>query len=166
MNFLWLSEEDAAQFFLDVGQLEYTDENRLRNDFRSRDSWEMRLFDAWGHCYMGAAATNDLGERSAWALGGGSEVLHEGLSWISLNFVAHDSFSQDTYNQSVGRAIGTRHPGGDFARLSFDAMVEGRLDLTLAGIPRGTRLRRIRYAVVRPTTPARIRLEQWRQRQA
>ncbi len=164
MGFLWISDEVADQFFLDVRQLEYTQENLRRNDFRSRNAWEMRLFDAWGHCFLGAAATRDVGEPSAWVLGGGSEVLHEGVSWITLGLEPHESFRQDTFNQAVGRAIGTAHPAGDLARLCFDAMVEGRLDLTLAGLPRGARIWRIRYAARPSPGSARQRLQRWRQR--
>jgi hypothetical protein len=77
--------------------------------------------------------------------------------------VGHDSLLQDTFNQSVGRAIGTRHPSGDLARLSFDAMVEGRLDLTLAGVSRGTRLR-TRLTTRLHSSPVRQRVQQWNQR--
>ena len=165
MDFLWMTEATAERFFHDVSQIEYSPENQLRNDFRSRDSWEMRLFDAWGHCFMGAAATHNLkGERDAWLLGTGAEVLHEGLSWITLNMVAHDSFIQDTFNQAVGRSIAIAHPRSDFARLSFDAMVQGRLDLTLAGISRGTVLRRIREAQREDAASVHQRMVQWHQR--
>lgn len=163
MSFLWLSDEVAAQFFRDVSQLEYTSENQRQNDYRSRDSWQMRLFDAWGHAFLGAAATRDTGEPSAWLLGGGNEVLHEGLSWVTLGVLGHDSFQQDTYNQAVGRSIGTTHPTGDLGQLCFAAMVDGRLDLTLAGIPRGTRLHRV--AVARASSsPPRLRIQEWRAR--
>jgi hypothetical protein len=50
----------------------------------------------------------------------------------------------------VGRSIGLRHPTGDLYALCFDAMVEGRLDLTLAGIPRGTRLHAYRPRLQTP----------------
>ncbi|HWA58699.1 MAG TPA: hypothetical protein VG692_15675 [Gemmatimonadales bacterium] len=163
MSFLWMSDEVAAQFFRDVSQLEYTAENQRRNDFRSRDSWEMRLFDAWGHCFMGAAATRDLGEPGAWFLGGGSEVLHEGLSWLTIGLLGHDSIQQDTYNQAVGRSLGTRHPTGDLGPLCFTAMIDGRLDLTLAGIPRGTHLHRVPVAAA-AARPVRPRIEEWRRR--
>lgn len=166
MGFLWISDEVAEQFFRDVSQIEYTREIEIRNDFRSRDSWEMRLFDAWGHCFMGAAATRSLGEPVSWALGGGYEVLHEGISWITLNLVSHDSLIQDTFNQAVGRSIGPAHTTGDLGRPCFDAMVQGRLDLTLAGVPRDTPLRRTRYAQRQDTGSARQRIQQWQHSRA
>lgn len=166
MGYLWMTDEVGAQFFRDISRVEYTQENVQRNDFRSRDSWEMRLFDAWGHCFMGAAATRDIGESSTWVFGVGHEVLHEGLSWLTLGIVGHDSLIQDTFNQAVGRAIGTRHRTGDLARLSYDAMIEGRLDLTLAAIPRGTHLRTSLPARPSSGPAVRLRLLQWRQRRA
>lgn len=141
MSFLWLSEEEAQRFFQRIANLDYS-EFELSFDYRGRDRWEMRLFDAWGHCFMGAAAADDLGDPSAWFFGGAHEFLKEGLSWVSLNTLAHDSLPQDLFNQAVGRSIGVRNSGGNFGDLCYDAMVEGRLDLTLAGVPRGGRLSR------------------------
>lgn len=135
-------EEDTARFWLDVSRLDYSEENERRNDYKSRDAWEFRLFDAWGHCYIAAATVREVGENATWVLGTGYEVLHEGFSWVTLNLLPHDSFAQDTYNQAVGRSIGESHPTGDLHWLCFEAMLNGRLDLTLAGISRGGRLRR------------------------
>lgn len=188
MSFIWPSYEEVEQFFRDIRLLEYTPENQRNNNFRSRDSWEYRLWDAWGHCFQGAATTRDLrSERVAWLLGTGAEVLHEGLARLSVELLPkhfgrlpptypdwlptwptmeHDSFVQDTFNQAVGRSIGTAHPRGNFARLSFDAMVQGRLDLTLAGIPRGTVLRRIREAQSENAASMHQRMVRWYQRRA
>ncbi len=161
MDFLWLTTEDAEAFFIKIRQLDYTAEIELAFDYRGRDSWEMRLFDAWGHCYLGAASANSVGEPATWVLGGGYELLHEAASWVSLNMIAHDSFPQDTYNQAVGRAIGVRHPNGNYGDLCYDAMVEGRLDLTLAGVPRGTRLTLAETASVLDQRQPVRRVREW-----
>jgi len=161
VDFLWLTEEDTIWFWQEVQTLDYSAENERANDYRSRDSWEDRLFDAWGHCVLGAYSANDLGDPAAWAPGTGYEGLHEGMSWLTLNLVQHDSLTQDYFNQSVGRSIGVANPTGNYARLSFEAMINGRLDLTLAGIPRGTRLRRravARRSATEATRHARHRL--------
>ena len=143
MDFLWITEGDATRFFLQTAQLDYSREIRLRNDFRSRDTWVMDLFDAWGHCLCGAASTRDIGETATWFLGGGYELLHEGISQITIGLVEHNSYSQDSYNQAVGRSIGAGYPTGDLGQLSFDAMISGRLNLTLAGVPLGGRITRL-----------------------
>jgi len=149
--------EDSERFFVEASQLEYTEENRRDYDFRTRDQWVMRLFDAWGHCYLGASWTRDVGERATWGLGTAWELLHEVCVNLSLNLLPHDSFSQDMFNQAVGRSIGSAHRTGDLYRLTFDAMLAGRLDLTLAGIPRGSTLRRTYGARLGPRPRARRR---------
>ena len=68
-------------------------------------------------------------------------MLHEVLSQISWGLIEHDSLDQDLYNQAVGREIGLHQLDGDLYEICFDAMMRGRLDLTLAGVvPRGRSL--------------------------
>jgi hypothetical protein len=153
-------QEDSERFFCDVYALEYSEENQRLNDFKSRDAWEFRLFDAWGQCYLAADTARGHGDAASWVLWGGYEIAHEAASWVSLNLIAHDSLTQDTYNQAVGRSIATRHRTGDLHQLCFDAVVGGRLDLTLAGIPKGTRLRTFRPPLQLPSREASLRLRQ------
>ncbi len=127
------------RFIQDVERrLEY-DEETARwnfNEGRDRGDWAQRLFDAWGHCYIAACMTRVVPEVDTWALGTFLEYFHEALSDV----VGHDSLSQDLYNQAVGRQIGLDQPSGDLYEITFDAMMRGRLDLTLAGVPRGRAL--------------------------
>lgn len=142
MDYLWLSSEVTTAFWADTATLSLPDipDDTVLGDL-SRDQRENCLFDAWGHCFLGAASTRSLGEPLTWALGGAYEVMHETLAICLPLFVHHDSFIQDTFNQSVGRSIGLSHPTGHLGALSFEAMAGGRLDLTLAGVGRGARLR-------------------------
>ena len=54
-----------------------------------------------------------------------------------------DTTTQDRYNRAVGRSIGAADADSDLYELCFDAMVEGRLDLTDAGVARGRALHRV-----------------------
>jgi hypothetical protein len=127
------------RFIQDVERRIEYDEETARwnfNEGRVFGDWAQRLFDAWGHCYIAACMTRVVPEVDTWALGTFLEYLHEALSGV----VGHDSLSQDLYNQAVGRQIGLDQPSGDLYEITFDAMMRGRLDLTLAGVPRGRAL--------------------------
>jgi hypothetical protein len=140
----------ADQFADDVLRRVEYDETTERwniNEGRDRGEWAQAMYDAWGHCYIAACMTRQVPEVVTWSLGTFYEVLHELLSQLSLGLIEHNSLSQDLYNQAVGREIGLHHPSGDLYEICFEAMLRGRLDLTLAGVvPRG------RSLVPRPMT--------------
>jgi hypothetical protein len=140
----------ADQFTDDVLRRVEYDEVTERwniNEGRDRGEWAQAMYDAWGHCYIAACMTRQVPEVVTWSLGTFYEVLHELLSQLSLGLIEHNSLSQDLYNQAVGREIGLHHPSGDLYEICFEAMMHGRLDLTLAGVvPRG------RSLVPQPTT--------------
>jgi hypothetical protein len=164
MSFLWLTEDDVGRFFRNLISVDFSDEIQRQIDFRSREYWEMRLYDAWGHCFLGAASTRSISEPLTWAIGGSYEIVHEGLAMLlfGVYLVEHDSYAQDTFNQAVGRSIGTANPTGDLGQICFDAMMSGRLDLTQAGIPRGGRLRRTASGGHHHSASVRPRVRQWR----
>ncbi len=153
----WQALDYADQFSRDVtSRIEYDDEVRIwnRNNGLSQGDWGQALYDAWGHCYIAACLTRESSEVAAWSLGSLYEVSHEIIAQVGRSFFwdhfpivgdsfTHDSINQDTYNQAVGRSLGMQHSeGGDLYEICFDAMMAGRLDLTLAGIPRGRPLHR------------------------
>ena len=134
----------ASRFADDVlSRIEYDEETERWNvnEGRSRGEWAQAMYDAWGHCYIAACMTRGVPEVDTWALGTFYEVLHEVFSQVSLGLIEHDSLDQDLYNQAVGREIGLHQPDGDLYEICFDAMMRGRLNLTLAGVvPRGRAL--------------------------
>lgn len=131
------------RFSNDVGQrisYDHETESWNRNEGRTEDDWLQAIYDAWGHCYIAACMTRRVPEVETWAAGTLYELLHEAFAQVPpFSFVVgHNSLSQDYYNQAVGRDIGVNHPDGDLYEICFDAMMHGRLDLTLAGVvPRG-----------------------------
>jgi hypothetical protein len=141
------------RFAADVNTLEY-DEDIARynaNEGRTRGDWGSALWDAWGYCYIAACHTRGNAESSTWFLGHAYDavamVLHEAWEASPLGWIAPgengDTTRQDTYNRAVGSTIATHEdPEGDLYQQCFDAMMQGRLDLTAAGVPRGRRLRR------------------------
>ena len=134
----------ASRFGDDVlSRIEYDEETERWNvnEGRSRGEWAQAMYDAWGHCYIAACMTRGVPEVDTWALGTFYEVLHEVFSQVSLGLIEHNSLDQDLYNQAVGREIGLHQPDGDLYEICFDAMMRGRLNLTLAGVvPRGRAL--------------------------
>jgi hypothetical protein len=134
----------ASRFADDVlNRVEYDEETDRWNvnEGRDRGDWAQAMYDAWGHCYIAACMTRGVPEVDTWALGTFYEVLHEVFSQVSLGLIEHNSLDQDLYNQAVGREIGLHQPDGDLYEICFDAMMRGRLNLTLAGVvPRGRAL--------------------------
>jgi len=143
--------EHAARFGDDVNTLVYDDETRRynENEGRTREDWALALYDAWGYCYIAACHTRDNPEWTTWVLGGAYDAiavtLHEAWGAVPGWFFPsqdRDTTTQDQYNRAVGRDIANDHPTGDLYQLCFDAMVEGRLDLSAAGVARGRSLQR------------------------
>lgn len=147
----------TSRFIQDVyNRIEYDDEARAwnHNEGRSQGDWARALYDAWGHCYIAACLTIEHSEAAAYMLGSLYEVGHELFAQIGSSFFLdhlpvlgdsfrHNSLSQDTYNQAVGRSIGNQYSEGqELYEICFDAMMAGRLDLTIAGVPRGRPLQR------------------------
>ena len=141
----------AGRFGEDLRTVEYDEETRRynANEGRTRDDWALALYDAWGYCYIAACHTRDNPEWTTWLLGGTYDAialtLHEAWQATGGIFVPsqdRDTTTQDRYNRAVGRDIANDHPTGDLYQLCFDAMMEGRLDLSAAGVARGRRLRR------------------------
>ena len=134
----------ASRFADDVlARIEYDEETERWNvnEGRDRGEWAEAMYDAWGHCYIAACLTRGVPEVDTWALGTFYEVLHEVFAQVSLGVIGHNSLDQDLYNQAVGREIGLHQPDGDLYEICFDAMMRGRLNLTLAGVvPRGRAL--------------------------
>jgi hypothetical protein len=143
----------VSRFREDVWTLAYDDDiaRYNENEGRTQGDWASALWDAWGYCYIAACHTRGNAESSTWFLGHAYDVAavlgHE--LWASTlglldprDMEQGDTTRQDTYNRAVGSSIATAHPTGDLYELCFDAMMQGRLDLTAAGVPRGRRLRR------------------------
>jgi hypothetical protein len=92
---------------------------------RGRPVWRAE-WDAWGHAVVAAFTTAVGSEGEAWLFGSAAEVAREGLR--GLGVMEHDSYSQDTYNQAVGRDIASRFgPSGDLLGACTQAYLSGRL---------------------------------------
>ncbi len=141
----------TERFIADLRSVVYDDETRRwnENEGRTEGDWGMALFDAWGYCYIAACLRRESSELTTWALGESYDAialtLHE--AWqATAGWVApsddRDTTTQDRYNRAVGRSIGAADADSDLYELCFDAMVEGRLDLSAAGVARGRSLQR------------------------
>jgi hypothetical protein len=125
----------------------YDDETRRwnENEGRDRGDWGEALFDAWGYCFIAAchqrqsSGTAALGTAYDVIATAGHELWQATAGWFSPSG-DRDTTTQDAFNRDVGIAIARDHPDGDLYELCFDAMVEGRLDLSAAGVARGRAL--------------------------
>jgi hypothetical protein len=142
----------TEQFIADLrSSIVYDDETRRynENEGRTEGDWGMALFDAWGYCYIAACLRRESSELTTWALGESYDAialtLHEAweatAGWVAPS-QDEDTTTQDRYNRAVGRSIGASDATGDLYQLCFDAMAEGRLDLSAAGVARGRSLQR------------------------
>jgi DNA-directed RNA polymerase subunit M/transcription elongation factor TFIIS len=140
----WLRSGTYNDRFADdvLRRIEYDEETRQWNVNEGRDEgdWAQAMFDAWGHCYIAACLGRRVPEHETSAAGTFYEILHEAFSHATHGIIEHDSLTQDLYNQAVGRDIGLHQPDGDLYEICFNAMMQGRLDLTLAGVARGRAL--------------------------
>lgn len=140
----WLRSGTYNDRFADdvLRRIEYDEETRQWNvnEGRDRGDWAQAMFDAWGHCYIAACLGRRVPEHETSAAGTFYEILHEAFSHATHGIIEHDSLTQDLYNQAVGRDIGLHQPDGDLYEICFNAMMQGRLDLTLAGVARGRAL--------------------------
>lgn len=97
------------------GFLEYAHGLRQRPIFRAE-------WDAWGHCLTAAMTASRGTSAEAWALGEGREAVQD--------IFGQDSHEDDSHNQGVGRAIGSRLGWASsevLIRESLRAYEEGRL---------------------------------------
>jgi len=125
----------------------YDDETRRwnENEGRTVGDWGGALYDAWGYCFIAAchqrqsAGTSALGTAYDVVATAGHELWGATGGWLFPSG-DRDTTTQDAFNREVGIAIARDHPDGDLYELCFDAMVEGRLDLTDAGVARGRAL--------------------------
>jgi hypothetical protein len=98
------------------GFLEHAHAVRRRPIFRSE-------WDAWGHCMTAAMTASRGTSAEAWLLG-------EGREWVQDHTTGQDSHAEDSHNQGVGRAIGSRLGWASadvLIRESLQAYDEGRL---------------------------------------
>ena len=86
------------------------------------------VWDAFGHCWIACASTQRCGRVTAAIAGKSREFYREYIGGGD-----HDSYQQDTANQTTGRGFGAG--GGDCARSCQDAALHGTLDLSA---PRAT----------------------------
>jgi len=87
-----------------------------------------RVWDAFGHCWIGCAGTKKCG-RTATAIAGKSREFYREY----IGGGPHDSYDQDTNNQTIGRGFGSQ---GMDCFVACDAAVrKGGLDLSA---PEGT----------------------------
>ncbi len=142
----------TERFIADVRRTVVYDEETRRyneNEGLTEGDWGSALFDAWGYCYIAACLRRESSELTTWALGESYDAialtLHEAweatAGWVSPS-EDRDTTTQDRYNRAVGRSIGAADADSDLYELCFDAMVEGRLDLSAAGVARGRALQR------------------------
>jgi hypothetical protein len=75
------------------GFLEHAHDLRQRPIFRAE-------WDAWGHCLTAAMTASRGTSAEAWLLGEGREYVQD--------IFGQDSHEDDSHNQGVGRAIGSR----------------------------------------------------------
>ena len=143
----------TERFIADVRRTVVYDEETRRyneNEGLTEGDWGSALFDAWGYCYIAACLRRESSELTTWALGESYDAialtLHEAwqatAGWV-LPSEDRDTTTQDRYNRAVGRSIGAADADSDLYELCFDAMVEGRLDLSAAGVARGRSLQRV-----------------------
>jgi len=79
-------------------------------------------YDAFGHCWIACAASRRCGRTATAILGTAREI------WRELDQDPHDSYSQDTGNQSHGRRLSTEE--GTCFELCESAARADELDLT------------------------------------
>ena len=92
-----------------------------------RRQLESRDWDAFGHCWMGVEFTRYHGPILHWAATWSYEIARE-LGYDEARRGRHDSFSQDTHNEAVGRRLAYQH--GTASSLSDAAYRSGQLNLT------------------------------------
>ncbi|HXI70003.1 MAG TPA: DUF4157 domain-containing protein [Verrucomicrobiae bacterium] len=86
------------------------------------------VWDAFGHCWIGCASTQRCGSVTAAIAGKSREFWRE-----YIDSDPHDSYTQDTANQTIGRGFGSG--GGDCTTSCRNAALSGALDLSA---PRAT----------------------------
>jgi hypothetical protein len=86
-----------------------------------------RVWDAFGHCWIGCAGTEKCGSTTTAIAGKAHELWREyAPAW--LGNPPHDSYEQDTNNQATGRAFGEKKV--DCFTACDNAARTGGLDLT------------------------------------
>ena len=68
---------------------------------RTRNPVPSRVWDAFGHCFIGCATTQHCGSATSAIAGEGREFWRE-----YIDAAPHDSYTQDTNNQALGRRLG------------------------------------------------------------
>lgn len=82
--------------------------------------------DAFGHCYMGCKGTRTCGESATLILGEGREHFVELLRFTGRQ---HNSYSEDLFNQRLGRELALRNPSAHCFDLCYRATVNGLVKL-------------------------------------
>lgn len=82
-----------------------------------------RVWDAFGHCFVACCGTKRCGATATAVAGKGREFWRE-----YLDSDPHDSYEQDTNNQTLGRDFGNK--GMECSAACRNASISGLLDLT------------------------------------
>jgi hypothetical protein len=90
---------------------------------RTRAPVPGRVWDAFGHCFVACCGTRRCGATATAIAGKGREFWRE-----YLDSDPHDSYEQDTNNQTLGRGFGSK--GMECSAACRNASISGLLDLT------------------------------------
>lgn len=83
--------------------------------------------DAFGHCWIACQGTKICGEEPTRFFGERYETFREAMKYLSFSVWGHNSYEEDTFNQTHGRELARNNLDGDCSSLCYQAVVSGEL---------------------------------------